>query len=377
MVTLRTCAPSGGYGTRLRLLELGDPAVLRAIQEQQAQGSVVMELKGSREGGEGEAVFCTKDETFLAREVRTSNTHLLICGETGEVREITGSQLDLARVPAKVEPLRAILAAHPYNGPEEEEKEGGMSRCRAENIFADTQASDREIQQTLAGMDALLLDGHYRILGSEYTARFLRLLLSTLTLHDLPLDGPISLSKLTDLLGREGGEGPQEEFPPALLHHLLRTYAIRRPDDDGTDVAAGTWQLDRVKTCRFYARELLRARPVWPAGQFYRAWERLCGELAPGPTLLRGLALTEDAPGDGEGGQALRRFLADELPLDASQRFLALFQARGRWRLSELEAYVEDSARALSIPTLDLIVKHCRISADPTGEQIVTPLLPV
>jgi hypothetical protein len=60
--------------------------------------------------------------------------------------------------------------------------------------------------------------------------------------------------------------------------------------------------------------------------------------MAPDAGMLRGEALLEE-----EGGERVVRLLcAEALPPDPAQRFAALFQARLRWELADLQPYLAD-----------------------------------
>ena len=60
--------------------------------------------------------------------------------------------------------------------------------------------------------------------------------------------------------------------------------------------------------------------------------------MAPDAGMLRGEALVEE-----EGGERYVRLLcAQTLPPDPAQRFAALFQARQRWELADLQPYIAD-----------------------------------
>lgn len=54
--------------------------------------------------------------------------------------------------------------------------------------------------------------------------------------------------------------------------------------------------------------------------------------------MLRGEALKEDVGGE----EHLRSFRAAALPADPAARFAALFAARPRWELPDLEPYLAD-----------------------------------
>lgn len=345
-------------GTDLRLIELSDPHLAEAIQ-----GDEELLIKGGGEEDD-EVYLCTADKTLRVRQVHTSNLKLLVDGSSGKVLEVATSFLEAARVPARLERLKEHLMACPYEGVDDAPDPTRLERLRMERIFGDIQASDEEVRRYLHDeLGAVLINGHYRIIGSDCTSRFLRTLFSTLILQDWCSADLLDRDALIECLCSDG----ESEFPAQLVGNLLHLY--------GEDTDQG-WRMDQSKVGRFYARELLRARPVWRLSEFVEGWRRLIGDIEPSLVFLDGIALLETVVGDDD--QRVTYFPAEELPLDPASRFRRLFEVCARWELERIEIYVEGAAKHLDVNTLDLIVRHCRISGEPhTGKRIVTPLLPV
>lgn len=365
-------------GTKYRLLELSETSLLDSLSE--------LCIKGT---DEEEAILCTQDKTFLLREVHTSNLHLLVDPTSGQCMEMGKCLLEVRCVPARLEALKKALQAAPYEGPDAPSpSDECIAHLHHQRIFERFQGSEREIRSFLLCNDAILIDGHYRMLSAEYHSRFLRTLTSTLALYEINVKETIDGVRLVKLIA--GGEDEQgerrlgdqdkddrddvvddvleseekEEFPETIVAHLLNRYINK----DGL--------LDETKISRFYVRQLLRARSVWRLSDLFRAWHSLLGpDFSPALDHLRGLALVTRLPGD-EDSQATY-FAADELPRQPSAMFTTLFRMRERWPLDELLVYVQEIADELAIPALDLVVRHCRISVDPANpsSRIVTPII--
>lgn len=366
-------------GSKYRLLELSDTSLLDSLL-----GGTELCIKGT---DEEEAILCTEEKTFLLRQVHTSNLHLLVDPMSGQCMEMGKCLLEVQCVPARLEALKRALQEAPYEGPDVPPSDKCISPLHHQRIFERFQGSEREIRSFLLSNDAILIDGHYRILSAEYHTRFLRTLTSTLALYEINIKDAIDIVRLVKLIvgdsenvGDYKVKGDEDiidddddddeehvlrkEFPENIVAHLLTRYITK----EGV--------LDEIKISRFYVRQLLRARSVWRMSDLFRAWHHLLGsDISPAPDHLCGLALITRLPGD-EDSQ-VTYFAADELPRHPSAMFSILFRTRERWPLDELLVYVQEVAHELAIPALDLVVKHCRISVDPANpsSKIVTPII--
>ena len=343
---------AGTLNGNYKLLELSDETLRRAVNE----GGALC-IKG---GHDDEAVLCTDDATFRIRAVHTSNLHMLLREDT--IEAMTTNTLEASRMPPALERLHEWLAECPYEGPDNDGEEGRLERLHCERLFREIQASDVEIQRALTECGASRLNGHYRVIGAEYTQRFFRCLWSVLVLNDWRADGmPIPRAELMEQLTQD------DEFPAAVAEKLLEIYSI---SGDGVEVV----RLDGPKICRFFGGVILKRRGSMPLSKLMQEWAQLTGDFQPHPSMLIGTALMTPVPGSDDF--EVDYFPHQRLPIDPLARFTRLFEERSRWRLLELEAYVEGSARAAGVSTMNLIVKYGRISGEGEG-RIVTPLLPV
>jgi hypothetical protein len=142
---------------------------------------------------------------------------------------------------------------------------------------------------------------------------------------------------------------------------------------------SGEWtiELNSWKILRFFANELLKAKPVWMLEDLMIAWKKLIYDIPlndPKMILSSGLALLEPLPGT--SATRVTYFPSSNLPVDPTSRFARLFEVNSRWEYERLEGYVEESAKAMGVAPAELIVKYGRICSDPTsGARLVTPLL--
>ncbi|PJF20117.1 Sister chromatid cohesion protein DCC1 [Paramicrosporidium saccamoebae] len=270
------------------------------------------------------------------------------------------SFLEAKRIPGKLVKLKDWLEACPYDGPDEEPQPEALARLRVGGLFGDVQASDCEIRNFLSDSGAILINGCYRLVSAGHLCRFFKMLFALLTMNDLCSCSVLEKCTIMTLFASDS-EG--EEFPPNVVEHLLSVYM------DSTS------RLDQRRIGRFFAEELLKARPIWLESEFLSAWRQLLGDLEPSISYLGDLILKEPVPGMTE--TRLAYFPASRLPLEPEARFARLFEVRPRWELTEIEPFVEGAARALEVELLDLLVKHARISTTPNGIKIVTALLSV
>lgn len=344
---------AGVGGGRVRLLELSDGNLMEVIQ---AGGR--LKMKGT---GQDEVILCSDQRTFRVREIHTSNTHMLV-GREGKVRELSKNLLEAKMIPAKVERLRELLEACPYEGPDERPEQSSLQKLEISRLLDSVQGSDEELKATLLDYGAIIVDGYYRLPSSEYLCRFFKLLFSLLTMADLDINGDLTKQSILELFSEE-----QEEFPTNTIEQLLNVYANKVSSDE-------LLHFNDRRICRFYAEELLKARPVWIYTEFLDAWRQLTIDIQPRMEFLAGLVLEGTVPGEADQ-RRITYFPAASLPVDIVARFGRLFEANPRWELVKIRPFVEGIATALNVDLLDLIVKHARISVDPSGKEIVTPLL--
>lgn len=220
-----------------------------------------------------------------------------------------------------------------------------------------------EIRSILKNNGTILIKEHYRTISPEYLCRFFRTLFAILDTNDFGYFDEIPTDRIFAFLSDE------DEFPIQVLQHILKSYSHQ---EDG----ASSFRLDCQKICRFFASELFKIKKTWGGKEFLEAWNKAAGGLCPSLEILRGLA-TVDQSSSGDSDVVVTSFPISALPLDSSERFQMLFQAKSRWDLSAIEVYVEDAAKVQGLETIDLLLKHARITVDPkTQTKIVTALIP-
>lgn len=223
-----------------------------------------------------EAVLTTDTQTFRLRQVETSNTHLLLKNPprpTDNQNNITSSisgysvvamsstnLLEAIPIIGRTDKLEQLLWRHPYAGPEEmtdvDADDGGsggsgtayLADLHQDRLFGQIQSSRREIEGALRGLQAVLIDGHYRVVCPRYTSRFLHYLSSMAVENDWDLSDALNLQAVC----QQFQVSCPEEFPPQAVAELCRIYS----NDNGDG------RLSMRKISRFFGIELLKSQKV-------------------------------------------------------------------------------------------------------------------
>lgn len=262
--------------------------------------------------------------------------------------------------------LISLLKEHPYEGPTME----NLDKLRVDSLNGHIQASDEEIEATLKRYHAVIVDGHWRILGPSFLCRFFELFFTSALLEDWQVvNGTVPRRAVIEKFK----EDFYDEFGnERLLQNIFNSF------QDATDTEPDDWRVSETKVCRFFADQLLRAKSHWESSEFIKAWRKLVGEFHPSLEMIRGLALFEEsaAASTSTSEFRLRSFSLEDLPTSPPDRFKMLFQTRLRWFYDELLPFIEDLAadeKALK----GVIIKFVRFSTEAsTGRQVVTPLIP-
>ena len=156
-----------------------------------------------------------------------------------------------------------------------------------------------------------------------------------------------------------------EDYPAEVIDNIIDCYSL--PESDRC-----IW--NTRKMCTFFAHGLFAARAIWIESEFFAAWQSLLtpSEIVPTVEMLVGIALRETFSAS---EARLTYFPTTALPTEPLALFGALFAAKPRWLLTEMEPYLVAAARQLGLSApIDLAIKYARVSGDP-AERVITPLL--
>jgi len=349
-----------------RLLEVPNDL----LAQLKADPSKSLVIKGRPEE---EALLCTDNQTFAVRLAVSSNTLLLVPpstrkNEEGEeildvVASIT-SHYELSKVAPRLHTLKGILEATAYHGTDEEESFDKTKLCTFEELSRQVQASNEELREKLREINAMELNGYWRLLDTDFTTQAIDLILTNAVAKSW------SLSKLdSDLLGKEMGD-----YDPFVLKHILHSIG---------SCEKGIWNLDLTKISIFRASQLLRellgdqssstlkqtkqraldvqslgSGKDWRSTDFFAAWQDSVPDGAPVDiSLLTGIAISGKI-----GSETFIRYLpaseVKNIP-DPRDRVRLLFKVLPFWKLQELAPYLSDLAKDTTALE-SLLVKNAR-----------------
>ncbi|UYV81963.1 DSCC1 [Cordylochernes scorpioides] len=347
----------------IRLLEVS-PALLSALQA----GNERLVIRGDPSDS---AVLCTPDQTFDIKEAETSNSLLILpqlhIPEKGNkesgppavvVRKVTNTKavvqvLGIAHSYLEVRPcqprlsrIREILSDDLYFGPE---FELGNTRPKysTDDLLNLVQASSAQIEAELAKIHACLIDGHWRLLETQYHQKVLQFLMDLVDSNSWPLD-QVPRSRILDTL--------VDLVPRCVLEHLLMWYAEPTgATDDSGDVL---FRLKAPEICQNYGEALLQTTKKCQLQEFMEHWQRT---VPPGLIVdlahLRGVGLQDLS----SRPPTICYLPCWDLPEDVALRFKCLFQFREKWTLEDISPYLEPVVTPTQSVSA-LLTKHARAS---------------
>ncbi|CAH2057124.1 unnamed protein product, partial [Iphiclides podalirius] len=339
-------------------------------------------------------VLCTEDKTYDVKEAETSNSLLLVPNllyaaltggdettnnnsmewESDNSFDKSNSSLnksndsdDGTREPRKIEfkdiantfftyyelkpckprlsKLRKLLEPTAYQGPELEYAVSKDKLLDYDAIFEQVQASQAELNTEFDKIQAVNIDGYYRLLEFDYEFRVLSYMLDLIEENSWPLNRiskEITFESLKDLV------------PRPVLESLFRYYTTEIHKEDGIQY----YQYKQDKVCRFLARVLLKSAGKFNFAEFLQAWRDSVPEgMTTNETLLSGIALVDKS----STPQVVWGFSESDLPDDINERFKILFQTKPKWTVDEISPYIESYATE-KLNVNALLTKYARAS---------------
>ncbi|KAG0586272.1 hypothetical protein KC19_2G077700 [Ceratodon purpureus] len=303
-----------------------------------------------------EAVLCTSSTTYAIKYVSTSNTVLLIppqqtarlpgnmdssadeksCVEqvnAGVVATAAGL-IELVETAPRLDEMKTLLNQRPFTEDLDEEQmleeddRGRAGLYSMEDLVSRVQASYGQIKSALETMQAVEIDGFWRIVDVKFMQGLLEVILLSAVQHDWNLK---SLEE-TEVVQTVRNDG----YSPVIIKHCLACYGneVERNVDE-PDMKR--WELDERKVCLHYAKQLLRAASKWRLEDFVDAWKNnIPTGLQPELEMLKGEFLIEKIGGD----SWLRLYSVSTLPSKPAERFSALFKEKPKWEWNDLEPYL-------------------------------------
>ncbi|XP_074272795.1 uncharacterized protein LOC141596506 [Silene latifolia] len=354
--------PDFGAHDELLLLELDEKLLPDVLCER-------VSLRGEPDE---EAVFCTQSKTYAIKFVGNSNSVFLVppssLGENlmdcednssdlpalASVLKVASGNLELLEVSPKLDKLRFLLSQNPFSYEEATQmdlvssgEEGKTGLYRWDDLIGRIQASDVELRLALEALDAIEVNGYWRIVDDHYMDSVLSMLLNNAILNDWPLDALPENEVVSKLESDDG-------FPAKLATHCLRVYGNIVNDDNSNDLV---WKLDEKRVCVHIAKRILKGGKV-KMEKFMEEWR--C--KVPDVMQARFEMLESEVLIERIGVETwVRAFSISSLPSTPAERFSILFKERPKWEWKDLEPYIRD----LKVPGLSaegLLLKFTRRS---------------
>ncbi|KAM3961440.1 sister chromatid cohesion protein DCC1 [Aphomia sociella] len=241
--------------------------------------------------------------------------------------------------------LRKLLDPTKFQGLELEYAVDKSKLLNYEAIFDQTQASRAELDIELEKIQAILIDGYYRLLEFDYEFRVLSYMLDLIEENSWPLD---RISRETTL------ESLKDLVPRPILEAMFRFYAKETVEEDGVHY----YQYNQDKICCFLARVLLKSAGKFNLAEFLQAWRDSVPEgMVTNESLLSGIALIDKTTTP----QVIWGFSESDLPEDINERFKVLFQTRAKWTVEQISPYIECYATE-KMNVNALLTKYARAS---------------
>lgn len=241
--------------------------------------------------------------------------------------------------------LRKILEPTKYQGLELEYAVDKTKLLSYEALCDKIQASKAELNEELEKIQAVLLDGHYRLLEFEYEFRVLSYMLDLIDENSWPLD-KISREITIDSL--------KELVPLPILEAMFRFYTDPSIEEDGVQF----YRYKQDKVCKFLARVLLKSAGKFNLEEFLQAWKDSVPDgMVTDESLLSGIALVDKS----STPQVVWGFAETDLPEEINQRFKILFQTKPKWTVDQISPYIECYATE-KLNVNALLTKYARAS---------------
>lgn len=317
-------------------------------------------------------VLCTNNKTYDVKEAETSNSLLLVpellfAASTGLDETIKNDSMESdssfdksnaslnkstesdegSKPPRKIEhkdiintfftyyelkpckprlsKLRKLLEPTRYQGLELEYATDKTKLLNYDALCDQIQASKAELNDELEKIQAIEIDGLYRLLEFDYEFRVLSYMLDLIDENSWVFDR-ISKEVTMDSL--------KELVPNSILEAMFRFYTTTSVIEDGIQY----YQYKQDKVCRFLARVLLKSAGKFNLVEFLEAWRDSVPEgMVTDESMLSGIALVDKT----STPQVVWGFSEGDLPEEIHERFKILFQTKAKWTVDQISPYIE------------------------------------
>ncbi|KAI9140320.1 sister chromatid cohesion protein Dcc1 [Paraphysoderma sedebokerense] len=312
-------------------------------------------------------VLCTSTKTYSLKQVHTSNSILLLQHshatsssaldldlDTDQMemdvdleddkdedenvdktvyflRDNISCVLELAEHSPDLDRLRELLSSSVYDGEEKERSVDTTKLCTFRDFQDSIQMSDFEIKQSLQQLNAVNINGYYRVLSPFYIHETLNFISTVATAEDWSMNF-LSENNMVESL-------KDFDVLDDVTRHCLIVFSescIEKDDDK-------VYSLSRVKVSRFMAQQVFAMAETgmnWKLEDFQSLWRQLLPEQF--ETVLddlKGLTLQSTDPLTTQ--HYISYLPIHELPISPAERFKKLFEIKEKWTKDELIPYLD------------------------------------
>jgi len=338
---------------KLRLIEV-EPSLIEDLDT----GS--LEIRGIPDE---ESLLVTKTETYRMRVAETSNTWLIVDEDLemqkSKKRQIIGAVTQyylLERTIAQVHKIKDMLMQSQYEV--EDCDDSGEKPPPVTYSFADlkdcVQASDKEISDYLVSLDAIEINGCWRLLSKPYYTAVLEDIL--ISIEELGLS--VNLVSLGNILTKT------TDYSKEIVKCVLKMFS--EPQEGNGDV----FKLSEKKICLFRVDQAInecQGKQSRTELVIKMVESTLPDEMKMDMDYLKGKYITRS---DEFGDEILVPFNESQLSVNPKTRFLELFAFKDTWLKEELELYLKTLLEAGE--NFDkLLLKNTRAFTEKVGQNVV------
>eukprot|EP01097_Dermamoeba_algensis_P009115 TRINITY_DN6294_c0_g1_i1.p1 TRINITY_DN6294_c0_g1~~TRINITY_DN6294_c0_g1_i1.p1 ORF type:complete len:271 (-),score=55.43 TRINITY_DN6294_c0_g1_i1:231-1043(-) len=250
------------------------------------------------------------------------------------------------KTPSVNHTLRNLLSLSLYSG-EQEEEDPKKKTYNFDQLLRQIQASEGELRRALKELNAIRVNGNWRLISPTYSCTILKLILATATENDWSLSS-LNLKDLSEQL---------PEFSIQILEHTLRLFG-NKVVTEAPENEKDLWQLNGNPVCIALAKEIFAQKGITqPYSSFFDTWRaKVPDQFSVDDDLLKGLAVIETVGKE----KVIKYFPVEDLPPQPKERFSQLFSFKAKWTHTDLLPYIMELHEA-GKTTEQVLVKYCRV----------------
>lgn len=238
------------------------------------------------------------------------------------VKKIFHEYFECTLVKPRYKKTLDLLQITKYTGPENEYKINSKYLFTYNQLLDTAQCSNGEFKEGLKRARAFDIDGYIRVLDYAYEYRCITLML------DLINENSWALNEIDDdeTLGALDGIVPEE-----VIIGLFNLYT--KPSD-----IPGKFKYDEGMVSKIILLNILQPDLTFKMDEFMETWREALPEgMEIDESQLKGLAIIDDSTNP----KSIKSLLEENLSENLFDRLRVLFKTKTKWKLEEIEPYIE------------------------------------